>query len=303
MKILPPFLKKGDEVAIISPSYAIDGDKISGAVSFLEDMGLKVRCGVNLLKRDGPFAGTDGERLNDLQLMTDDRKIKAVFCSRGGYGLSRIIEKVDFSALKKNPKWYIGFSDVTVLHMWLSQVHGIVSLHAEMPVNFTNSSKSRETLASLRDALTGRYYSCSWEGYSVRPALAEGEITGGNLSLLYSLMGTKAQPDTAGKILFIEDIGEYYYHIDRMLVSMKMAGLFDGLSAVLAGGFRDMLDGKTPWGRSLEKTITDIFSDYNFPLFFGFPSGHIPDNRALYIGQNAAIAVRGNQFELKYRMG
>jgi muramoyltetrapeptide carboxypeptidase len=299
-KSQPPFLKKGDEVGIISPAYAIDEVKIPGAVDFLESLGLKVRLGKNLLKRNGPFAGTDDERLSDLQEMTSNRNIRAVFCSRGGYGVSRIIEKVDFSDLMRFPKWYIGFSDITVLHLWLSEVYGIISLHAEMPLNYAGQEKSSETYDTLRRALFGEYDSCSWNGYAVRGRPAKGEITGGNLSLVYSLTGTKAQPSTKGKILFLEDVGEYYYHIDRMLTSLKMAGLLVNLSALVLGGFRDMQDGETPWGRSIGETVSEIVSCYDYPVYFGFPAGHINDNRAIYIGKKASIETDGRLMTLRY---
>jgi len=299
-KTQPPFLKKGDEVGIISPAYAIDEAKIPGAVTFLENLGFKVRLGKNVLKRNGPFAGTDEERLSDLQEMTDHRNIRAVFCSRGGYGVSKIIEKADFSNLRRFPKWYIGFSDITVLHLWLSEVCGIISLHAEMPLNYGDQEKSSETYDTLRRALFGEYNSCSWKGYAVRGRPAKGEITGGNLSLVYSLTGTKAQPSTRGKILFLEDVGEYYYHIDRMLTSLKMAGLLEDLSALVFGGLRDMQDGKTPWGKSIEDTVSDVVSCYDYPVFFGFPAGHVNDNRALYIGKKASIETDGSLLTLKY---
>jgi muramoyltetrapeptide carboxypeptidase len=299
--IQPPFLKKGDEVAIISPSFAIDEAKIPGAVNFLEDLGLKVHTGKNLLKRQGPFAGSDEERLADLQWATAEKRIKAVFCSRGGYGLSKIIGKTDFSTLKDYPKWYVGFSDITVLHLWLSEVCGLVSIHGEMPLNYTNGNKSKETFETLRQALFGEKLAVSWTGHAERAAEASGLVTGGNLSLVYSMAATAARPDTRGNILFLEDVGEYFYHIDRMMTSLKMAGLLSDLSALVLGGFRDLQDGKSEWGKSIEATIAGIVSEYNYPVIFGFPAGHIPDNRAIYIGKRATISRDGNKFTLAYQ--
>jgi muramoyltetrapeptide carboxypeptidase len=299
-KIQPEYLKPGDEVAIISPSYSIEPNKLHEAVTYLEQWGLRVRLGKNALKSNGPFAGSDEERLSDLQEMTNDSEIKAVICSRGGYGISRIIDKVDFSALKSNPKWYVGFSDITVLHLWLSEVCGIISVHGDMPINFHNHEKTNATFKSLQQVLFGISQGCEWKGNFFKAVDVEGEMTGGNLSLIYSLTGTSAEPETKGKILFIEEVGEHFYHIDRMLTSLKLAGKLEGLSALVIGGMNKIEETKIPWGRSIEETIYGIVSEYEYPLFFNFPAGHVSDNRAFYIGRHTKIKVRGNKATLTF---
>lgn len=300
VKIQPPFLKSGDEVAIVSPSFAIDESKIEGAVKLIESWGLKVHIGKNTLKSYGPFAGTDKERLSDFQEMTGNKRIKAIFCSRGGYGMMKIIDRIDFSSLKRFPKWYIGFSDITALHIWLNEKCNIVSIHGEMPVNYSNPGKSAATLTSLREALFGSYEDVKWQGECIRPGTVSGEITGGNLSLICSLTGTPAEPKTRGKILFIEEVGDYLYRLDRMLVSLKLAGKLKGLAALVAGGFRDMEDTKRPWGKSSEDLIRDIVAGYSYPVFFNFPAGHIDDNRSFYIGKRASIDIKGKKAVLSY---
>ena len=232
--------------------------------------------------------------------MTNDHEIKAVFCSRGGYGISKIISKIDFSALKNNPKWYVGFSDITVLHMWLSEVCRIISVHGDVPLNFKNPEKEPDTFISLRQALFGDYHSCRWEGNFYRAGDVTGEMTGGNLSLICSLMGTPAEPVTRGKILFIEEVGEPYFRIDRMLTSLKLARKLEGLSALVVGGMNKIEESEIPWGKSLEETISGIISEYDYPLFFNFPAGHIADNRAFYIGKSAKINVTGKKATLTF---
>jgi muramoyltetrapeptide carboxypeptidase len=298
--IIPPYLKEGDRVAIISPSGVVDKDIVLKAAKKLEDSGLIVTIGGNAFKNNGCFAGTDKERLFDLQEATSDPEIKAVFCSRGGYGISRIIDRVDFSPLKDNPKWYIGFSDITVLHLWLSRLCGLVSLHGEMPLNYFNPKKTAQSYESMINALMGNPQEIKWKCDRDATIDVTGPITGGNLSLIYSLTGTPAEPETDGSILFIEEVGEYFYHFDRMLTSLRLSGRLSNLAALMVGGMERMAEGSVPYNRSIEEIVLDIVGHYSYPVIFNFPAGHIADNRAIYIGREARLTQDGRDACLKY---
>jgi len=298
--ILPPYLKKGDTVAIISPSGIVERDVVYRAADKLSQYGLNVIIGENAFRQHDCFAGTDSERIHDLQKATSDEAVKAVFCSRGGYGVSRIIDKVDFTPLKTNPKWYVGFSDITVLHLWLIRVCGLVSLHAEMPLNYFNPKKKPQCFDTMISALFGEPQSIEWKADRDENIDVRGHFTGGNLSLIYALTGTPAEPDTDGSVFFIEEVGEYYYHLDRMLTSLRLAGKLSNLAALVVGGMEKMTYGSVKYNRTIEDIILDIVGHYGYPVIFNFPSGHIADNRAVFMGRQAVLTQTGRDASLSF---
>ncbi|MBP5473597.1 MAG: LD-carboxypeptidase [Bacteroidales bacterium] len=299
-KVIPPYLQKGDEVAFVSPSFAIVRQQIEDAANYLEEWGLKVRFGKYVFEKEGPFAGNDLQRLDDIQSMVDDKNIKAILFTRGGYGALRLIDKIDFSSLIEYPKWFVGFSDITVFHLWINELYGIQTIHGEMPLNYTNTNKLPICMNSLQDTLFGKAKGIQWKGNTIRPDNVCGEIVGGNLSLIYSLIGSLADIDTDGKILFIEDVGEQYYHVDRMLTSLKLAGKLSNLKALLVGGFTKMSDTTSPWNKTIEDIVKEKTEEYDYPVFFDFPAGHQNDNRAFYLGREVSLSA-GDKSVLKYR--
>lgn len=295
----PQALKTGDKVSIISTARKISLEEVQPAINLLTEWGLEVVLGENLFAEDHQFAGTKVQRLADLQQALNNDEIKAIFCARGGYGTVQLIDEIDFSDLKKQPKWIVGYSDVTVLHNHINQHFGIATLHATMPINF--KTNTTEALQSLKDALFGNTlnYQCASHAYN-RLGEAKGELVGGNLSILYSLTGTTSQINTEGKILFLEDLDEYLYHIDRMMQNLKRAGMLHGLKGLLIGGMTDMNDNTIPYGYSAIDIIKNIVAEYDFPVAFGFPAGHLADNRTLIMGGEVVLKVEEERTMLSF---
>jgi len=288
---MPALLNKGDKVIFIAPSGRVNTDKTKKAISLIESWGLDAAEGKYLYKRDGIFAGDDSERLADLQAALDDKDLRAIFCARGGYGLSRIIDQIDFDGFKRFPKWVIGYSDITVLHTEILRKTGIPVIHAEMPLNYADSNISAETLASLREALFEGRCSYQWMPANLRQGETRSVVAGGNLSLLYNIMGTGLSEFLRGKILFIEETNEHLYRVDRMLMGLRLAGVFKNIRGLLVGGMSDITDSNVPFGKSIEEIILDVVSDYHIPVAFDFPAGHKSDNRAVYLGREAFFRV------------
>lgn len=263
---------------------------VKGASALLEEWGYKVRLAPHLLAKDNQFAGSDDNRAADMQAALDDPKLKAVFCARGGYGTIRILDQLNFKTFASYPKWIIGYSDVTVLHSHLQQVVKSESLHATMPVNFkTNSQRS---LDLLKSTLAGEDLSYKVPPHPLnRMGSGRGILTGGNLSILYSLKGSHSFPDLKGRILFLEDLDEYLYHVDRMVMALRRTGAFNTLSGMIVGGMTKMNDNEVPFGKTAEEIIRGHLPDLPFPVCFGFPAGHIDDNCPLILGRMADLSV------------
>jgi muramoyltetrapeptide carboxypeptidase len=288
--IVPDSLQPGDEIRIISTARKISFGELEAAVNLLTEWGYKVTTGKNLLKEDRQFSGTDKQRLSDLQLALNDSKVKMILCARGGYGTVRIIDEIKWSAFLKYPKWIAGYSDITVLHSHLNQKIGVAGLHCTMPINFVNNT--HDALESFKNALSGKPLKYEFEGNELnRLGKCEAELVGGNLSILYGLSGTPSSIDTKGKILFLEDLDEYLYHIDRMMMNLKRNGKLNHLAGLIVGGMSDMRDNAVAFGKTAEEIILEAVSEFDYPVCFGFPAGHIHDNRAFVLGKKAKLTV------------
>jgi muramoyltetrapeptide carboxypeptidase len=285
----PAYLVKGDTVALLSTARKISKAEIQFAVELIESWGFKVLLAPNIFAEHDQFCGTDEQRAADLQFMMDHPTVKAILCARGGYGTVRILDRIDYSKFKDNPKWIVGYSDVTALHARLNHGLGIESLHASMPINF--STNTDEALESLRKALCGELKSYEFNSSSAGSLQVDGILGGGNLSILYSLSGSEDQWRPDGDILFLEDLDEYLYHIDRMMMNLKRSGLLNGLKAILIGGMSDMNDNAIPFGKSAVDIIEETANEIRVPLIKDFPAGHIEDNRALYFGRKVRIEL------------
>jgi len=284
----PRPLKKGDKIALAAPARRITQNELAFGIQLLEKQGLKVVYDENLFLNDNQFAGTDQQRAALVQQYLDDPSVAAILFARGGYGSVRIIDLLDFGHFAQHPCWLAGYSDMTVFHNHVNQVLGIETLHAPMPLGFKENTD--ESLQSLLDALGGNPQNLSWHGTHLqRSGTAKGRMVGGNLSVLYSLLGSRSFPETSGRILFLEDLDEYLYHIDRMMMGLKRAGKLDKLAGLVIGGMTDMRDNTIPFGKTAEEIIWDAVKDYDFPVAMGCPVGHIPDNRTLVMGREMTL--------------
>ncbi|MCF7559691.1 LD-carboxypeptidase [Sabulilitoribacter multivorans] len=296
--IQPPYLKIGDTVAIVAPSGILKNrtKEIDQAKDLLKSWGLNVVVGKHVFSKANHFAGTDDERCEDFQNALNDPTVSAIWCARGGYGTVRILDKLDFSIFKKKPKWVIGYSDITALH---NQIHnvGVESIHAMMCTSLQDDLSSiAETVSTFKDAIFGKSLSYTLKGSKHnKTGQASGELVGGNLTMLHTMLGSKTSIDVSGKILFIEEIGEYKYHIDRMLQSLKRAGYFDDCKGLIVGDMSKLRKNTTLWGTSVEQLILDALADFDFPIAFNMPAGHEKDNRAMILGRTIQLTVGSEQ--------
>ncbi len=296
MKI-PPTLKKGDTVAIAATARKTSKEVIEPSVQILKNWGLKVVFAPNLFKEENQFAGSDKERVAGFQWALDNKEVKAIILACGGYGTMRVIDGVNFKNFVKNPKWIVGYSDTTIIQSHLTNL-GVASIHGTMAFQFT---KHEEATESLRKVLFGEKQEYEAAPFKLnRIGDAKAEVVGGNLSLLYALSGSHSDIDTKGKILFLEDLDEYLYHVDRMMLQLKRSGKLKNLKGLIVGGMSDMKDNTIPFGKTAEEIIWDAVKEYKYPVCFNFPAGHIAKNLAFYIGKKANLKVTKKGTQLFY---
>ena len=283
---IPPYLKKNDTIGITCPAGYMAAEKVKTCIGVLQQWGYNVKVGNTVGGGSTTyFSGTDEERLAEFQQMLDDKNIKAILCGRGGYGTGRIIEQINFKKFRKDPKWIIGFSDITILHTHIYSNYSIATLHAPMAAAFNDGGYKNEYVQSLQKALTGKRtkYNCQTNALNIK-GKASGQLVGGNLSLLAHATGTSSDIQTKGKILFMEETGEYLYSADRMLYQLNRSGKLNKLAGLIIGGFTDMKDTTRPFGKTIHEIIFDVVKAYDYPVCMGFPVSHDKENYALKVG-------------------
>jgi muramoyltetrapeptide carboxypeptidase len=297
---LPPYLQPGDTIAITCPAGYMPLEKAQTCIHTLQQWGYEVLVGKTLgSKSKNYFSGTDTERLNEFQAMLDAPEVKAILCGRGGYGVGRIIEQLDFRQFRKNPKWIIGFSDITILHAHINRNFKIATLHAPMAAAFNDGGYKNKYVLSLKQALEGTpaNYQCKTNALN-RTGIATGELVGGNLALLAHLIGTSSDIHTKNKILFLEDVGEQHYNVDRMMIQLKRSGKLENLAGLIIGGFTEMQDTQRPFGNKVYRIIQEHIAAYKYPVCFGFPVSHAKENLALKCGSHYTLNINAHNVQL-----
>lgn len=301
-KLTRPYsIQEGDTIGILSTARAIDAEEIEEAKAYIESKGFNVVYGATIGARDNQFAGNDDLRLNDLQTMLDTPEIDAIFCARGGYGTARLLDQINWENFLQNPKWLVGYSDITALHNTLSQL-GIMSMHGIMPINIKKDESKNALEDTLRLMAGDDKFSLPLKTNKLNHEIeTAGLLTGGNLSMLYSLRGTQFDFEPENRILFIEDLDEYLYHIDRMMVNFKLSSILRNISALVVGGMTKMNDNTTPFGHTAEAIIAQNI-DEDIPLFFDAPFGHFPGNYPMVCGAHAQIINENDSWKLTYAL-
>lgn len=299
--ITPSFLKAGDKIAVVAPSRWVTEDEMKPALTHLTEWGMQVVVLAQVYSHDNQFAGSDNERASTFQQVLDDPSIKAIICARGGYGSVKLLPKLNFRNFLKNPKWIIGFSDITALHSHINTNIGVKTIHAPMAVHFKDEPLLKQSFKYLQNILLGHSLSYIF----VTPALsrqgeAKGVLCGGNLSVLQSLRGTPADINPEGRILFIEDVDEYLYHIDRMIFNLRYGGILQKLNGLILGAFSEMKDNTTPFGMSSEEIILQAVGEYSYPVITGFQAGHVKENYPLILGSQINININQNTTQIQF---
>ena len=290
---IPPYLQPGNTIGLVCPAGFMAKEKVQTCIDVLQQWGYKVKVGATVGSASSTyFSGTDEERLNDFQQLLDDDSVHAVLCARGGYGVSRIIDRISFKKFKKQPKWIIGFSDITLFHGHIYSNYGVSTLHAPMAGAFNDEGYKNEFVLSLKNTLEGKKirYECKEHAFN-KKGEAVGELVGGNLALLAHMIGTPSDIKTKGRILFLEDVGEYLYNIDRMLRQLKRSGKLEKLAGLIVGAFTDNKDTERPFGQNAYEIINNIVKEYDYPVCFGFPVSHEKENYALKVGAGYKLKV------------
>jgi len=297
--IIPPYLEKGDTIGFVCPSGFMPAANFKTCLKVLQQWGFVVKIGRTPGNQFHYFSGTDAERLKDLQDMMDDKSVKAIFCARGGYGFSRIIDQLDFKKFVKHPKWIIGFSDITVLHAHIFEQYRIATIHGPMAAAFNDEQYKNKYLQSLKNALTGQpaVYTSRGNRHN-RPGECEGRVIGGNLALVAHLVGSNSSYNTKNRILFLEDVGEYLYNIDRMMIQLKRSGMLDKLAGMIFGGFTELKDTTTPFGEDIYSILQHHMRDYEYPVCYNFPISHGKENYAIKVGVKYKLVVEKGKVEL-----
>lgn len=290
--ISPPILKSGDAVGIVAPARKVNRDEMEAAIRMIESWGLRVFLAKNLFGSYNQFSGTDIERAADLEEMIENSDVKAIMCARGGYGTVRILDHINLRILQRNPKWIIGYSDITVLHGILNSWFMMETIHGIMPINFPANGVANLSTESLRKILFGEVPEYNVPPHSFnRIGSVQGQLCGGNLSIIASVGGTDSDFFTNDKILFIEDLDEYLYHVDRMMMNLKRSGKLKNCAGLIVGGMTDMNDNKIPFGKTALEIIHEAVAEYEYPVCFGFPAGHLDENLSLIMGRTVTLNV------------